>query len=83
MRHQARRKGLHARIRIKLIGFSSGNLGVKDLSDDMVAEMYACLNCKKDVEIDINRTKKIICPFCGYRILKKKRAQTTKKVIVK
>ncbi len=49
----------------------------------MVAEMYACLNCKKDVEIDINRSKKIICPFCGYRILKKKRAQTTKKVIVK
>ena len=48
----------------------------------MVAEMYACVNCRKDVEIDINRAKKIICPFCGYRILKKKRSHTTKKVKV-
>jgi DNA-directed RNA polymerase subunit RPC12/RpoP len=49
----------------------------------MVEETYGCINCKKDVLIDINRTKKIICPYCGYRILKKKRAEITRKVIVK
>ncbi|NOX71140.1 MAG: DNA-directed RNA polymerase subunit P [Candidatus Micrarchaeota archaeon] len=48
----------------------------------MTEETYICVGCRKDVRIDINRIKKIICPFCGYRILKKKRAAITKKVVV-
>lgn len=48
----------------------------------MAEQTYACVNCRKEVQLDINRAKKIICPYCGYRIIKKKRAQTTKKVPV-
>jgi DNA-directed RNA polymerase subunit P len=42
--------------------------------------MYKCLSCGKDVEVDISVSKKVICPFCGYRILKKKRPVVIKKV---
>jgi DNA-directed RNA polymerase subunit RPC12/RpoP len=43
--------------------------------------MYRCINCGKDVEIDLKTAKRIICPFCGHRILKKTRPQTPKKVL--
>ena len=42
--------------------------------------MYRCFNCGKDVEIDLRTAKKIICPFCGYRILKKKRPVMAKRI---
>jgi DNA-directed RNA polymerase subunit RPC12/RpoP len=42
--------------------------------------MYKCLSCGRDVEIDINISKKVICPFCGYRIIKKTRPVVVKKV---
>ncbi len=42
--------------------------------------MYKCLNCGKDVEIDLEKAKKIICPFCGYRILEKSRPPVLKRV---
>ena len=35
---------------------------------------YVCFKCKRDVEILPGA--RIICPFCGYRILKKSRAGT-------
>ncbi len=38
---------------------------------------YKCLNCGKEVELEGN---KIICPFCGYRIIAKKRPEFPKKV---
>ena len=42
--------------------------------------MYKCLGCGKDVEVDLRTAKKVICPFCGYRILKKTRPKVIKKV---
>ena len=49
----------------------------------MAEETYACVNCRKGVKLDLRRAKKIICPYCGYRILEKRRAATVKKVIVR
>jgi DNA-directed RNA polymerase subunit RPC12/RpoP len=42
--------------------------------------MYKCLGCGKEVELDLRTAKKIICPFCGHRILKKMRPIVGKKV---
>lgn len=42
--------------------------------------MYRCVSCGKDVELDLSSGKKVICPFCGYRIIKKTRPLTVKKV---
>ncbi len=42
--------------------------------------MYKCLNCGKEVEVDLKTSKKVICPFCGYRIIKKIRPVVLKKV---
>ena len=42
--------------------------------------MYKCLSCGKEVELDIRVSKKVICPFCGYRIIKKVRPVVVKKV---
>ncbi len=42
--------------------------------------MYRCLGCGKDVELDLSSGRKVICPFCGYRIIKKKRPVQAKKV---
>lgn len=44
---------------------------------------YKCLNCGKAVEIDLQKAKKIICPYCGYRILEKKRPSLPKKVLAR
>jgi DNA-directed RNA polymerase subunit RPC12/RpoP len=41
---------------------------------------YKCLNCGKGIEIDLQKAKKIICPYCGYRILEKKRPSVVKRV---
>jgi len=42
--------------------------------------VYKCLNCGKDVEVNLERAKKIICPYCGYRILEKKRPPVVRRV---
>ena len=42
--------------------------------------MYQCINCRKDVKLDLATTRKIICPYCGYRIVEKLRAKTINKV---
>ncbi len=42
--------------------------------------MYKCLGCGRKIEIDLRTTKKVICPFCGYRIIKKTRSAVIKKV---
>ncbi|MCX6818343.1 MAG: DNA-directed RNA polymerase subunit P [Candidatus Aenigmarchaeota archaeon] len=44
---------------------------------------YKCLNCGKPVEIDLQKAKKIICPYCGYRILEKRRPSIGRKVKAK
>ena len=44
---------------------------------------YKCLNCGKEVEIDLQKAKKIICPYCGYRILEKKRPTVNKRVVAR
>jgi len=45
--------------------------------------IYKCLNCGKEVEVDLNTAKKIICSFCGYRILTKTRPGVAKKIIAR
>jgi DNA-directed RNA polymerase subunit RPC12/RpoP len=42
--------------------------------------MYTCVNCGKAVETDLKTAKKVICPFCGYRVIKKSRPPVIKKV---
>ncbi|MFB6076288.1 MAG: DNA-directed RNA polymerase subunit P [Candidatus Aenigmatarchaeota archaeon] len=42
--------------------------------------MYKCLKCGKDVD-DEDIAKRIRCPYCGYRILKKKRPKGTIKKV--
>ena len=42
---------------------------------------YKCENCGKESEIDLATAKKIICQYCGYRILKKMRPKMVKKVV--
>ncbi|MEE9323832.1 MAG: DNA-directed RNA polymerase subunit P [Candidatus Aenigmarchaeota archaeon] len=44
---------------------------------------YKCLNCGKEVPLDLQKAKKIICPYCGYRILEKKRPTAKKSVIAR
>lgn len=44
---------------------------------------YKCLNCGKDVDVELQRAKKIICPYCGYRILEKKRPTAAKRVMAR
>ena len=44
--------------------------------------MYKCLNCGKEVKIELKSAKKIICPFCGFRIIEKVRPVTSKRVEV-
>ena len=42
--------------------------------------MYKCVECGKEVDVDLRKTKKIICPFCGYRIIRKPRPAVIRKV---
>jgi DNA-directed RNA polymerase subunit RPC12/RpoP len=42
--------------------------------------MYKCINCGKNVDIELEKAKKVICPYCGYRILEKKRPPVLKAV---
>lgn len=42
--------------------------------------MYKCLNCGKEVKIELKSAKKIICPYCGFRIIEKVRPGVGKKV---
>ncbi len=41
---------------------------------------YRCLNCGKEMEMDFATLKKVICSYCGYRILEKIRPKIVKKV---
>ena len=41
---------------------------------------YKCLNCGKGVDVDLQKAKKIIFTYCGYRILEKKRPSVAKRV---
>lgn len=41
--------------------------------------MYKCLKCGKDIELKQVK-EKIRCPFCGYRVIMKKRPKTLVKV---
>ncbi|MBM3303810.1 MAG: DNA-directed RNA polymerase subunit P [Candidatus Aenigmarchaeota archaeon] len=42
--------------------------------------MYKCLNCGKEVKIELKTAKKIICPYCGFRIIEKSCPTTGKRV---
>ena len=42
--------------------------------------MYKCLNCGKEVKIELKTAKKIICPYCGFRIIEKTRPVTAKRI---
>ena len=44
---------------------------------------YKCIDCGKEVELDLKTAKKVICPFCGYRIISKPRPVKGKKVLAK
>ena len=41
---------------------------------------YKCTACGKRIEMDLKSVKKIICPFCGYRIIEKTRSAITEKI---
>ena len=41
---------------------------------------YKCINCGKKVNIDLSTAKKIICPYCGYRVLEKLRPKVATEV---
>jgi DNA-directed RNA polymerase subunit RPC12/RpoP len=45
--------------------------------------MYKCLECGREVEVELRTAKKIICPFCGYRIIRKDRPKVVKRVRAK
>lgn len=49
----------------------------------MAEQVYKCLNCSKQVKSDLEKAKKIICPFCGYRVLEKTRPKVMKKVLAR
>jgi len=44
--------------------------------------MYKCLKCEKEIDLDQVK-EKIRCPFCGYRIIMKKRPKTVTKVLAR
>ncbi len=44
-----------------------------------MAILYVCMKCGKDVELD-PQFKRVRCPFCGYKVLIKKRSGTIKKM---
>ena len=45
--------------------------------------LYKCVDCGKEVNMELKSAKKIICPSCGYRILKKVRPTKSVKVKVR
>ncbi len=44
--------------------------------------MYVCMKCGKDVKSD-SVSQRVRCPFCGYKILTKKRSETVRIVKAK
>ena len=44
---------------------------------------YICVDCGKEVNMELKTAKKIICPSCGYRILKKDRPKKITKVMAR
>lgn len=44
--------------------------------------MYKCLKCEKEIEFDQIK-EKIRCPYCGYKVILKKRPKTVIKVDAK
>ena len=44
--------------------------------------MYICLSCKKEIDFESIRDK-IRCPYCGYKVVMKKRPKTMTKVPAK
>lgn len=41
---------------------------------------YKCVSCGKLITLDLKTAKKVICPYCGYRIIEKVRGTTVKKI---
>lgn len=44
---------------------------------------YKCINCEKEMDINLSKIKRVICTFCGHRILKKERADIPRRVAVR
>ncbi len=44
---------------------------------------YKCLNCGKIVQLDLKSAKRVICQFCGHRLLTKIRPKITKRVVAR
>ncbi|MBI2674973.1 MAG: DNA-directed RNA polymerase subunit P [Candidatus Aenigmarchaeota archaeon] len=44
---------------------------------------YKCLNCGKNVQLDLKSAKRVICQFCGHRMLIKIRPKIAKRVVAK
>lgn len=42
--------------------------------------MYVCIDCGKTVEIELKSARKVQCPYCGYRILRKVRPPVPKRI---
>ncbi len=41
---------------------------------------YKCVACGKIISMDLKTAKKVICPYCGYRIIEKVRGKGIKKI---
>ena len=41
---------------------------------------YKCTACGKKIEMDLKTSKKIICPYCGYRIIEKTRGVISNRI---
>lgn len=44
---------------------------------------YKCMDCGKKIKLDLKTVKKVICQYCGYRIIEKLRPKVVKKVLAK
>lgn len=44
------------------------------------ALLYKCMHCGHEVKLDLSVAKKVICSYCGYRILQKFRTDVPKHV---
>jgi len=42
--------------------------------------MYKCIKCGREIDIKLEKARKIQCPHCGYRIIRKLRPKLTKRV---
>ncbi|ANF23167.1 DNA-directed RNA polymerase subunit P [Thermococcus piezophilus] len=46
----------------------------------MVMAVYRCAKCGKEVELDLENTREVRCPYCSSKILYKPRPKVARRV---